>query len=67
MQKRRLLIFISKTICRIEKFPIRKRFPKRKRSIDYRESTVQFKRRVPLFDPGIELVSQVEEKENIDD
>ena len=24
-------------------------------SIDYRESTVQFKRRVPLFDPGIEF------------
>ena len=23
--------------------------------IDYRESNVQFKRRVPLFDPGIEL------------
>ena len=23
--------------------------------IDYRESTVQFKRRVPLFDPGIEF------------
>ena len=23
--------------------------------IDYRESTVQFKRRVPSFDPGIEL------------
>ena len=23
--------------------------------IDYRESTVQFKRRVALFDPGIEL------------
>ena len=24
--------------------------------IDYRKSTVQFKRRVPSFDPGIELV-----------
>ena len=23
--------------------------------IDYQESTVQFKRRVPLFDPGIEF------------
>ena len=25
--------------------------------IDYRESIVQFKRRVSLFDPGIELIS----------
>ena len=25
--------------------------------INYWESTVQFKRRVPLFDPGIEFVS----------
>ena len=25
--------------------------------IDYRESIVQFKRRVPLFDPGIELTT----------
>ena len=26
-----------------------------RRFIDYRESTVQFKRRVPLFDPGIKF------------
>ena len=69
MQKRRFLFFISKTICRIKKYQIKKRCTSTRRAItyfilnfyafrlfiDYRESIVQFKRRVPLFVLAIEL------------
>ena len=32
--------------------------------IDYRESNVQFMRRVPLFDPGIALLNGLKRKAN---
>ena len=74
MQKWRFLIFISKTICRIKKFQIRKRCTSTRRAITYflfrifmhfdflliiGKVLFPFKRRVPLFDPDIELCSEI--------
>ena len=70
MQKQRFLIFISKTMCWIKKFQIRKRCTSTRRAITYflfhicmhfdflliiGKVIFQYKRGVPLFDPGIEM------------